>query len=214
MMMEKADPRAALERLIQQRGEDYAGLSRLIGRNVAYVQQYVKRGTPKRLAEADRRVLARYFEVDEAVLGGPAAPPSGHTVTVARLDVEASAGAGAIGDSDRAVHEVAFDPRWLRRIGGGGQLSMIEVRGDSMEPLLGHGDEILVDRSDGAERLRDGVYVLRMEGSLLVKRLSRHPATGRVSVTSDNPAHPSWPDCDPAQIDLVGRVVWAGKRIR
>lgn len=44
------DPRALLERLIGERGEDYAGLSRLIGRNPAYVQQYIKRGTPKRLA--------------------------------------------------------------------------------------------------------------------------------------------------------------------
>ena len=62
---------AALERLIEERGEDYAGLSRLLGRNPAYVQQYIKRGTPRRLAEEDRRLLARYFGVDEALLGGP-----------------------------------------------------------------------------------------------------------------------------------------------
>lgn len=47
------DGRAALERLIEERGEDYAGLSRLIGRNPAYVQQFIKRGTPRRLAEED-----------------------------------------------------------------------------------------------------------------------------------------------------------------
>jgi hypothetical protein len=44
-----------------------------------------------------------------------------------------------------------------------------------MAPLLGHGDEILVDHADGADRLRDGIYVLRREDALLVKRLSRHP---------------------------------------
>ena len=48
------DPRALLERLIRERREDYAGLSRLIGRNPAYVQQYIKRGTPRRLSEGDR----------------------------------------------------------------------------------------------------------------------------------------------------------------
>jgi hypothetical protein len=44
------DARAALQRLIEDRKEDYASLSRLIGRNSAYIQQFVKRGTPRRLA--------------------------------------------------------------------------------------------------------------------------------------------------------------------
>jgi hypothetical protein len=35
-------------------------------------------------------------------------------VAVPRLDVEASAGPGAAGAEDRALFEVAFDPRWLR----------------------------------------------------------------------------------------------------
>jgi phage repressor protein C with HTH and peptisase S24 domain len=83
-----------------------------------------------------------------------------------------------------------------------------------MEPLLGDGDEILVDQDDAAGRLRDGVYVLRREGALMVKRLSPHPGGQRVSVSSDNPAYPSWPDCDAAGVDVVGRVIWAGKRIR
>ena len=48
---------------------------------------------------------------------------------------------------------------------------MIRVAGDSMAPTLGDGDDILVDRGDGAERLRDGIYVLRLDGALVVKRL-------------------------------------------
>jgi phage repressor protein C with HTH and peptisase S24 domain len=211
--MAEADPRAVLERLIRERGEDYAGLSRLIGRNAAYVQQYVKRGTPRRLAEADRALLARYFGVDEALLGGPSRAAV-EPVAVPRLDVEASAGPGSLAGDERPLGAVAFDPRWLRRIGGEGRrLSMIEVRGDSMAPLLGDEDEILVDLADGAEQLRDGIYVLRREGALMVKRLSRHPGRRGVSVTSDNPAYPSWPDCDPEEIEIVGRVIWAGGRI-
>jgi phage repressor protein C with HTH and peptisase S24 domain len=215
--MSGTDPRAALERLIQERGEDYASLSRLIGRNAAYVQQYVKRGTPKHLGERDRRLLARYFGVSEKVLGGPQTlAGSEDAVQVPRLGVEASAGPGAVDPDERSLGAVAFDPRWLRRIGGGeGRgLSLIEVRGDSMAPLLEDGDEILVDTGDTMAALRDGVYVLRRDDALLVKRLSRHPGGRRLSVTSDNPAHPSWPDCDPGEIELVGRVIWAGKRIR
>jgi hypothetical protein len=214
------DPRALLDQLIRERGEDYAGLSRLIGRNSAYVQQFIKRGTPRRLAEDDRRRLASYFGIDEALLGGPAAAPASAAeglVSVPRLDVGASAGAGAADSAERRLGRIAFDARWLRRLGLSGgdpdRLSLIRVEGDSMVPTLSDGDEILVDRLDSAGRLRDGVYVLRVEDALVVKRVALGPA-GRVSVLSDNEAYPGWPDCDPAGIDLVGRVVWVGRRLR
>ena len=210
------EARAALERLIDEKGEDYAGLSRLLGRNPAYVQQYIKRGSPRRLAEEDRRRLARYFGIDEARLGGPAGAGQGSAmVAVPRLEVGVSAGAGAFGGSERSRPHIAFDPAWLRRVARGApdQLSIVLVQGDSMAPTLGDGDEILVDKGDGAERLRDGVYVLRIDDLLVVKRLAVNPATRTVSIRSDNPAYPGWPDCDLASVDLVGRVVWAGRRI-
>jgi phage repressor protein C with HTH and peptisase S24 domain len=48
---------------------------------------------------------------------------------------------------------------------------------------------------------------------LVVKRLAMNPAARTVSIRSDNPAYPAWPDCDPAATTIVGRVVWAGRRI-
>ena len=215
--MAEVDGRAALARLIEERGEDYAGLSRLIGRNPSYIQQFIKRGSPRRLAEGDRRVLARYFGVEEAALGAPAAEPGagGGLRPVPRLDVDAAAGAGAFDGDERGGGHIAFDPAWLRRVARGApdQLSIIRVAGDSMAPTLADGDDILVDRGDAAARLRDGIYVLRIEGALVVKRLAVNPAARTLSIRSDNPAWPAWPDSDPAAIDLVGRVVWAGRRI-
>ncbi|MFM8542772.1 MAG: helix-turn-helix transcriptional regulator [Chakrabartia sp.] len=67
-------------------------------------------------------------------------------------------------------------------------------------------------RGDAAERLRDGIYVLRFDEALLVKRLALNPATRRISIRSDNPAYPAWEDCDPASIALIGRVIWAARR--
>ena len=212
--MTDEDARAALQRLIEERGDDYAGLSRLLGRNPAYVQQYIKRGSPRRLAEDDRRLLARYFGVDEALLGGPAGDGRGLR-PVPRLDVGAAAGAGAFAGDEHAESHVAFDPAWLRQVARGApdQLSIIRVEGDSMAPTLGDGDDILVDRGDGPEQLRDGVYVLRMDGALVVKRLALNPSARSLSIASDNPAYPSRPDCDPAAVEIVGRVVWTGRRV-
>ena len=55
------DARRALDELIQQRGVNYSSVSRLLGRNAAYIQQYIRRGSPRQLDEQDRSVLARFF---------------------------------------------------------------------------------------------------------------------------------------------------------
>lgn len=210
------DQRAALERLIRDRGEDYASLSKMLGRNIAYIQQFIKRGSPRRLSEDDRRILARYFNVDEAVLGGPPTPKSAEgLVPVPRLDVGASAGPGALDGNEDRLGRIGFDPAWLRRLGVGSSaaLSLVRVEGDSMAPTLADGDDILVDSGDAGGRLRDGIYVLRIEDALVVKRIAVNPAGGAVSVRSDNAAYPGWPDCDPAALGIVGRVVWVGRAV-
>lgn len=209
---------SALARLIAERREDYAGLSRLLGRNPSYIQQFIKRGTPRKLDENDRATLARYFGVSEAVLSGT---DSGQVdrdssmIRVPRIDVGASAGHGAIAESESATSHIAFDPRWLRQLcqGGAGELSFIRVQGDSMAPTLADGDEILVDQSDAAERLRDGIYVLRRDDALMVKRLAINPSNRRITIRSDNASYQDWPDCDPATLDIIGRVVWAGRKV-
>ena len=211
------DPRKALERLCAERGEDFASLSRLLGRNPAYIQQYIRRGTPKRLHEDERRKLARYFGVPESILGGPAGEDhaAAELVTVARRAVQAAAGAGALPGDEVARPYFAFDKGWLKSLTGAAadDLSMIRVAGDSMAPTLNDGDDILVDTSDGAARMRDGIYVLRVEDALLVKRLAVHPFGRTVTVQSDNPAYPDWPDCAFDTIHCVGRVIWAGRKV-
>ncbi|RIA44086.1 hypothetical protein DFR49_2323 [Hephaestia caeni] len=66
------DPAAArrnLAELIRARDASMAELSRLLGRNEAYLQQFIRRGSPERLDEDDRLRLAQYFNVDERLLG-------------------------------------------------------------------------------------------------------------------------------------------------
>ena len=210
------DPRIILEKLCAERGEDFAGLSRMLGRNAAYIQQYVRRGVPKRLKEEERRKLARYFSVSEAMLGGPPelAARDG-LIAVNRTAVRASAGPGAIVSEESGRPYFAFDERWLRALTASpsDKLSIIRVEGDSMAPTLNPGDDILVDLADCEERLRDGVYVLRIDDALVVKRIALHPIGGRVTVQSDNPAYPDWPDCDLGNLNCIGRVIWAGRKL-
>jgi phage repressor protein C with HTH and peptisase S24 domain len=211
------DPRFVLERLCAERGEDFAGLSRMLGRNPAYIQQFVRRGVPRRLKEEERRKLARYFSIPETLLGGPPEsdqPPIG-LVSVKRHPVSVSAGPGAVVTEELGKPYFAFDERWLKALTPSqpSKLSIVRVEGDSMAPTLNAGDDILVDLGDAGERLRDGIYVLRVDDALVVKRLALNPTRRRVTVQSDNPAYPDWPGCSLDDINCIGRVIWSGRRI-
>jgi phage repressor protein C with HTH and peptisase S24 domain len=211
------NPRELIERLCAERGEDFAGLSRMLGRNPAYMQQFVRRGVPKRLKEAERQKLARYFAISESLLGGPAnngAAPD-NIVAVERVPVRASAGPGALAGDEAGKPYFGFDQRWLKALTATppDRLSIIRVEGDSMAPTLSAGDDILIDPVGCTDQLRDGIYVLRVDDSLVVKRIALNPVGRRLTVQSDNPAYPDWPDCGIEKINCIGRVIWAGRRI-
>jgi phage repressor protein C with HTH and peptisase S24 domain len=186
----------------------------LIGRNPTYIQQFIKRGSPKKLPETERGILARYFGVDESVLGGPDAGATRTGIRlIPKLAVGASAGPGAIPGRETLAGKIGFDEKWLRKQGlDPAQLSLIQVEGDSMSPTLNHGDDIMVDNRAAAGPLRDGIHVIRLDDALMVKRLASGPS-GRLSVLSDNPAYPGWSDVDRATVAIIGRVVWAGRRL-
>ena len=223
--MEHSEIRENLDRLIRERGASYSGLSEMLGRNPAYIQQFIRKGSPRRLNEEDRRVLAEFFGCSEELLGAPPvrgaagirngkrpASPFDGMRYIPRLSVGASAGSGAHADDEDAAGRIACDEIWLKKMGiaPGGEPSIIQVAGDSMEPGLRDGDDILVDRSPA--RPRDGIHVIRMDDMLMVKRLAFGPG-GQMSVRSDNPHYPSYDDVDPDNVTIIGRVVWRGEKL-
>ncbi|MET3471817.1 hypothetical protein ABIC78_002345 [Novosphingobium sp. 1529] len=226
---EPLDPaRARLVELAAARGVSLSALSGLIGRNASYLQQFVRKGSPRKLEEIDRGTLARFFGVDEAELGAP--DPAVHVpaalrqdgvglsaprtqaewADIPRLALGASAGPGALTADEVPVGRLRFSSRWLKAQGlDPAMLSVIEVEGDSMEPTLRDSDEILVDRTP--RPLRAGIHVIRVDDVLLVKRLEAG-AAGMIRVISDNPAYPRM-ERPMADVDVVGRVVWKGGKI-
>ena len=117
---------------------------------------------------------------------------------------------GGIAQEEAPFDSFRFSRRWQRVQGlDSAMLSAIAVEGDSMEPLLRHGDEILVDRTP--RPLRDGIHVLRVGESLLVKRVAQS-VPGRVTLLSQNLAYPPV-EVDLDDVDVIGRVVWKGGRL-
>jgi len=182
-------PRDALDRLAQARGTSLAALSRMLGRNLAYLQQYVRRGTPRALPERDRRLLAAFFDVDEAVLGGPPRDEPA-LLRVPYLALAASAGPGASVAGEAVRRFESFAPETLRAAGiAAAAASIIDVRGDSMAPAIRDGDRVLVDGSARAVPATGDLFVIRVDDLLSLKRVRRRGAT--IVIASDNPAYPT-----------------------
>lgn len=203
--MVRQDPRDALTALATRDGVSLSALSEMLGRNPAYLQQYLRRGTPRLLAEADRRRLADFFGVDDALLGGrDGGAPDPPRYRLPRLDIAASAGPGALVDAEVTLGTETLDPMLARRLRlKPGTAAILRVRGDSMEPGLRDGDHIVVDTADRIPPVSGGVFVIRIDDAVMVKRVTSD-RNGWHAI-SDNPAAPPVP---PGSLTVIGRVVW------
>jgi phage repressor protein C with HTH and peptisase S24 domain len=90
-------------------------------------------------------------------------------------------------------------------------LVVVAARGDAMEPTVGDGDLLLADitrRGDG----EDGIYALRRDGRVAVRRL-QFSVDGGLVIRCDNRSYGDehLEREDVARLDLIGRVVWAGR---
>lgn len=126
------------------------------------------------------------------------------------LDVSASAGAGALsGEVIEIVNSIEYDVDYAKNVFGGraeGTVTLINVRGDSMEGTINPNDLIFVDNKitsfDG-----DGIYVFDFNGDLFVKRLQK--VKYELRVISDNKAYEAWSITEQEQdlLHIEGKVI-------
>ena len=205
--------RAKLVELAEAGRTSLASLSAMLGRNPSYLQQFVRKGSPRKLEEADRRRLAEFFGVSEVALGADPdharAAAADEFITVPRLPLDASAGPGAFSAEEISFDSFRFSRRWLREMGlEGADLTAIRVEGDSMEPTLRSGDEIFVDRN---KRSGEGIHVVRIGDALHVKQVQAS-APGRIALISANDSYAPI-DLAREEVEVIGRVVWKGGRL-
>lgn len=144
----------------------------------------------------------------------PLANEDDDVVWINSLDVFASAGNGFINDQELG-NKLPFSHHWLAENGLlGKRLSLLRVSGDSMYPTLRDKETPLVEMlpDDIINRLADDIYVMRLNGQLLVKRIQRYGNNGFL-IKSDNPHYESfqltqenWPD----DFKVIAR--WTGKK--
>lgn len=137
-------------------------------------------------------------------------PAPSDDVLISRYDARATAGLGTAENTGHIVDKVLFSADFIRNKlrRDPKNLALIECSGDSMEPALRDGDDLLVDIS--ATQPRSGpIYILRVAGALLAKRIQPR-MDGTVMILSDNPRYP--PEVitpsDATPLDVVGEVLW------
>lgn len=134
---------------------------------------------------------------------------------IPRRDIRASAGDDSLLPAEEIVDYVLFKTDFIRRELhlDPNNLTVIQAKGDSMTPTIWNGDLLLVDLSQ-ARDTDNAIYVLNVEGRILVKRL-QFLMDGSIEVISDNPKYKTEvvkaTGIEPFRI--VGRVVWSGSRL-
>jgi phage repressor protein C with HTH and peptisase S24 domain len=221
--------------LLKERGSDLRKASLAMGRNAAYIHQYLYRGSPKVLSEDDRIALAEHLGIDEDELRHQAQPrpqtrptrrarrvradtdgePFEGFSKVPEIDVRASAGPGALLEGFEETKDVWYFPDAMIRHEfrtRAGDLRIITIDGDSMEPVLSSGDRIMIDTSQRIP-VPPGIFVIWDGMGIVAKRiehiLSSEPA--KLRIMSVNPDYETY-ERDAEEVHVIGRVVWSARR--
>lgn len=139
-------------------------------------------------------------------------PPDYMWQDITAYGQQVAAGDGMTAEEYADTHSLKFKRSSLQRKGlYARKLSVFYASGDSMEPRIRHGDALLFDADD--TKPKDGViYVVRYDGTYLVKRL--HQYGEEWFLVSDNASDPKWrkpiPVKNAVDFEVLGRVRWIG----
>jgi len=213
-----------LERLIAERGTNNRAVAVAAGMSPTGVRDIILRKT-KNPTVTNMMKIADVLGVSISEIVGDtkapalemlpadAAPPPDATL-VPVYDVSAAAGNGVVVDDyEMVARQLAFPPNYLRHITTTNpkDLAIISVTGGSMTPTLHHDDIVMVDTTK-KNISYDGMFVIRHDGLLKVKRLHWGEDKKTIKVVSDNRLQHPEEEHSVSEIEVIGRVVWVGAK--
>lgn len=206
---------------LEQPGRSQSGLARSLGlSSPAIVNRMCAGGRKISAEEADkiRAYLASTSRDKHAAglhIGNtpdlPDEDPLGDYVQIEVLPTFAGMGGGGTGDADRerallsrrlVEDELRAHPE---------HLLLVNVRGNSMEPLFRHGDQLLIDKRDTSPT-QPGPFALLFDDGYVVKNVEWIEKRTKWRISSANPDF-SPEDFAPEDIKIMGRPVWFARRL-
>lgn len=218
--------------LFDERGLKLSDVSKDLGKNHAYMQQFIKRGIPEKLPEDVRSKLAEMLGIDDRLLGAPLrqAQPQAQTLVAANppylkeyaVKGGGSYGGGLVADGDwqeggepaqEVIAQWALPPSYVRN-----ELNLsfdtadiISVRGDSMDDGskfgLSSGDRVIVDRAD-RDPSQGAIFAVWDGSGVIVKQVE--PIRGsdplRIICKSLNPRYEPFELLLDENAHIIGRI--------
>lgn len=115
------------------------------------------------------------------------------TIDIPEFNVQAAAGAGCLTNAEYQTGTFTVSAELIKSLGLLPQYTAIVFcSGESMLPTMNDGDRILVDTRELTEPVKDGIYVIRIDEMVYVKRLKWNILEQSYSVISDNNDHDSF----------------------
>ncbi|OCH17850.1 S24 family peptidase [Aliivibrio logei] len=180
-------------------------LAMVLGTTASTIQTWRKRGK----IPDDIFIKARHISQN-----GTLPTPKG-MVSLTYYDVEASAGHGSLVEVEVAT-EINFAEVFLRDELGVNpkEVFAMKVKGESMYPTLKDGARVIIKRVD--EFAGDGIYVFRVNGQVMIKRLQFQPT--KITFVSDNdhfykPWELTHLEIKNIDFQILGQAVWGGGKL-
>lgn len=135
---------------------------------------------------------------------------TGEYVLIPVVEGHISAGAGVY-PIEHSEIKLAFRKDWIKRYGDYRKMSLIYVKGDSMEPTIYDGDIILVNHNITTIAKNGAIYAIVIDGLIMIKRLQKI-GKNKVLVISDNTKYPAY-ESKEEDLNINGQVIWFGHEI-
>ena len=120
---------------------------------------------------------------------------------------------GTYSDALTEVRYVPFRRDWLERRTQGVQADVFLTpgRGDSMDPTIRNGDDVMINRAENVIRDQDEIWAVAYGQIGSIKRVRRLPGGGW-QLHCDNKLVPPI-DLADDELHVVGRVIWVGRGV-
>ena len=127
-------------------------------------------------------------------------------------DVWASCGTGAI-VFEETSEKLSVPTSLIQNYSKSNKYSVINARGDSMQPFLQNHDKLIVEHWNGGQIIDNCIYVFRYANELFVKRLVKNIT--QIVIKSDNPLYEPIKITDKDQdFEIIGQIVGLMRDLR
>jgi len=192
-------------------------LARALGVNRSAITQAKKRDM---VPEGWIAILARDHALSPQWLSTGVGDPLAQANTagdafmqIPKVRARLCAGGGSFEVDDEVEEYYAFKTEWLLRKGNPGTMVLMDVFGNSMEPVIMEGDMALIDQSK-KDVIAGAIYAVGVEDTVMLKRIERRP--GALVLRSDNTDYsPLVLQGEELQhIRIIGKMIWSCREYR